>query len=118
MNNFTKYIIFGGVNTIVHWFIFFLLHTFYFKQYICNFIGFCCAVVSSYIINAKYNFKSKQSFKNFSLFFCLMGGVNLSIGRFADSLEFYPFYTLLVSSLLSLFIGYFFSKYFVFKENK
>ncbi|KYQ84574.1 hypothetical protein AWW72_07955 [Acinetobacter sp. NRRL B-65365] len=112
-----RYGLIGSVNTVIHWVVFFGLYFFDFKQYLSNFIGFFCAVIFSYIINARYNFHSKQSLKNFILFFCLMGGLNLSIGGCADSLDFYPIFTLLVSSLLSLFIGYFLSKYFVFKES-
>lgn len=110
-----KYITIGLLNTFIHWFVFSTLYSMEIKQYLCNLVGFCCAIIFSYIVNSKYNFQSKQSIKNFSLFFCLMGALNFSIGWLADKLDLFPFYTLLISSILSLFFGYFLSKYLVFK---
>lgn len=115
---FIKYIFVGVLNTVVHWVVFYGLYILNVKQYLGNFIGFCCAVIFSYIINAKYNFQSKQSLRGFSLFFCLMGGLNLGVGGLADNLNLLPFYTLVISSGLSLFFGYILSRYFVFKVIK
>ena len=89
-----------------------------FKQYFSNFTGFFCAVIFSYLINSKFNFRSKKSIKNFGLFFICMGSLNLGIGGLADKLDILPFYTLLTSSILSLFFGYILSKYLVFKVIK
>lgn len=69
-------------------------------------------------MNTKYNFNSRQSIRNFGLFFCLMGGLNLGVGGLADNLNLLPFYTLVISSGLSLFIGYILSRYFLFKVVK
>ena len=115
MVQFIKYSIIGLLNTLVHSVVFLIFYNFYFKQYLCNFFGFCSAVVFSYSINSIYNFDSKISIKNFILFFCLMGSLNFSVGWLAAKLDLFPFYTLLISSILSLFFGYFLSKYLVFK---
>lgn len=113
-----KYGLIGLINTFIHWSIFGVLYFLGFKQYLCNFIGFFFAVIFSYMTNAKFNFKSEHSVKKFILFFCLMGYLNLGIGSIADKLELFPLLTLIISSMLSLFLGYFLSKYFVFKEVK
>lgn len=113
-----RYGLIGLFNTAIHWVVFFVLYFFNVKQYLSNFIGFCCAVIFSYIMNAKYNFQSKQSLKKFSLFFCLMSTLNLGMGGLADYLNLLPFFTLVVSSGLSFFVGYIVSKYFVFKVIK
>ncbi|MDM1335413.1 GtrA family protein [Acinetobacter pseudolwoffii] len=113
-----RYGLIGGVNTIIHWFVFFILYFFEIKQFLCNLIGFCCAVIFSYSLNAQFNFKSKKTIKKFGLFFCIIGSLNLGIGGLADKLSITPFYTLLSSSILSFFIGYILSKYLVFKVVK
>lgn len=118
MVNFIKYSVIGLLNTIIHWVVFLIFYTLDFKQYLCNFFGFCFAVVFSYIINSEFNFNSIFSIKNFGLFFFLMGTLSFSIGWFAGNLDLFPFYTLLISSILSLFFGYFFSKYLVFKVSE
>ncbi|MDU2406859.1 MAG: GtrA family protein [Acinetobacter junii] len=115
---FVKYVFIGLLNTVIHWIVFYWLYILNVKQYLGNFIGFCCAVIFSYIMNAKYNFQSKQSLKKFSLFFCLMSTLNLGMGGLADYLNLLPFFTLVVSSGLSFFVGYIVSKYFVFKVIK
>lgn len=113
-----KYGVIGLINTFIHWLVFGVFYLIDFKQYLCNFLGFFCAVIFSYITNAKFNFKSKQSIANFILFFCLMGSLNLGVGAIADKLDLFPIGTLLTSSILSLFLGFFLSKYLVFSVTK
>lgn len=118
MLSLVKYGLIGILNTLIHWFIFYCLFYLGVKQYLCNFIGFLCAVTFSYIINEKFNFKSKGSLINFGLFFLIMGGINLGVGILADKFNVFPIYTLVISSISSLFLGFFLSKYLVFKVNE
>lgn len=105
----------GLINTIIHWSIFSIFYYVELKQYLCNIIAFSCAVIFSYCMNAKYNFKARQSIKNFILFYLLMGTLSLIIGYSADYFFLYPLYTLILSSAVSLALGYTLSKYFVFR---
>lgn len=118
MEFFIKYIFIGFLNTALHWFVFYILYMRGLKQLFCNFFGFCCAVVFSYIINSKFNFNSKQSLSNFGLFFLFMSMLNLSLGKLADNLKLLPFFTLILTSSLSLVLGYLLSKNIVFKKVK
>ncbi|WP_104483921.1 GtrA family protein [Acinetobacter indicus] len=115
MIHFLRYSFIGLINTAIHCLVFYILYFFDFKQYICNFLGFSCAVIFSYFMNVKYNFKASQSIKNFMLFYLLMGTLSLIIGYSADYFSLYPLYTLILSSVVSLVLGYTLSKYFVFR---
>lgn len=118
MKNFSIYFLIGIFNTVIHWSVFGTLYFFEVKQYLCNFIGFSCAVTFSYLANVKFNFKSEKSAKSFGLFFCLMGVLNLGVGGLADKLNMFPLFTLFTTSILSLFSGYILSKYLLFKVIK
>lgn len=110
-----NYSVIGLINTAIHWSIFSVFYYVGLKQYLCNIMAFSCAVLFSYCINAKYNFKARQSIKNFMLFYLLMGTLSLIIGYSADYFSLYPLYTLILSSAVSLVLGYTLSKYFVFR---
>lgn len=112
---FIKYGIVGIFNTCIHWLFFYIFYSIKIEQSLCNFLGYCFAVIFSYTTNAKYNFKLKINIKDFVLFFFLMGGLSLGIGSLADKLSIFPLYTLIISSILSLFLGYLLSRYLVFK---
>lgn len=118
MSNFYIYCLIGIFNTIIHWSIFLIFYFLEVKQFFCNFLGFCCAVFFSYIVNSNVNFKSKKSMKKFGLFFLIMGWVNLAVGGLADKFSMFPIYTLVVTTILSLFLGYYISKYLVFKVGE
>lgn len=115
---FFKYLSIGFCNTLIHWSVFFLLFEFNFRQYFCNFIGFFFAVVFSYIANSEFTFNSNKSIRTFALFFFFMGFLNITIGFLADNLDLSPICTLIITTSLSIFLGYLFSRYFVFKEAK
>lgn len=114
--NFLKYSIIGVINTLLHISVFLVLN-FYFStnQAISNFFAFLIAVTFSYFINLKYNFKSKYNVKKHLYFVLLMGLISFAIGFISDQNQINPFATIIIFTLISLTLGFFLSKYFIFK---
>ncbi|WP_251813904.1 GtrA family protein [Campylobacter jejuni] len=117
---FRRYISIGVLNTIIHWFIFFIC--FYFLQITqawSNFMAFCVAVTFSFLANSKWTFESKANWIKYISFTAFMGCLALFLGYVADKLNFPTIVTLVSFSFISLFIGFLYSKYVVFKvKNK
>jgi putative flippase GtrA len=113
---FFKYSLIGIINTILHIFVFFILHHLYnFNQSISNLIAFSIVVTFSYFINSKYNFKSKYNIKKYIFFVVSMGLISFGIGFISDKNQIDPFETIIIFTLISLTLGFFLSKYFIFK---
>lgn len=117
ITNFIKYILIGFFNTILHISIFFTMYLFFnLSQSISNFIGFFIAVSFSYFINSKYNFKSQYNIKKYLYFVLLMGLISFVIGFISDQNQINPFITMIIFTLISLILGFFLSKYYIFKR--
>lgn len=114
---FIKYSTIGVINTIIHWFVFLL--SIYFldiDQTYSNLIGFLCAATFSFFANAKFTFHAQRTTKRYILFIGFMGGVSILFGYISDINKFNPFYTIILFSLTSLFLGFIYSKYLIFKK--
>lgn len=113
---FFKYSIIGALNTLLHIGIFSVLY-FYFStdQAISNLFAFLVAVTFSYFINLKYNFKSKYNIKKYMLFVIFMGLISFGIGFISDQTQINPFATMIIFTFISLTLGFFLSKYFIFR---
>lgn len=118
MSLFKKYLSVGVLNTLLHWIMFFccfyLLHT---PQSLSNCIAFLISVSFSYILNSKYTFKQKKEIKKYLLYISFMGVLSYLTGYVADVLKMPTLITLITFSLISLFVGFVFSKKIVFKEK-
>lgn len=114
-----KYIVVGGFNTLIHWITFAIIYyAFGHNQMISNFAGFCVAVTFSFFVNAKWTFESEHTKKRFLLYVGFMGTLALSCGYFAERIDLNPIFTLIIFSIISLFIGFIYSKLVVFKGEK
>lgn len=115
----TKYASIGVLNTGIHWLLFYAFLTFVTnEQYVANFGAFCIAVTFSFFANAKWTFKSEASTVKYLLFVVFMGLIAASTGWSGDKLSLDPILTLITFSLLSLIIGFIYSRFFVFKDSK
>ena len=113
---FLNYFIVGIFNTIIHWSIFTILWVFLdATQATGNISGFLCAVTISYLLNAKFTFNRKPTGIKYCLFLCFMGSLTYILGYCGDIFSFFPFITMILSSAISLVLGFLFSKYIVFK---
>lgn len=113
---FFKYFSIGILNTGIHWLIFGLcLFLFSTSQGSANLIAFFFAVTFSFFMNAKFTFDKKPTGVRYFLFMIFMGILNFVVGSLADHFTIYPIITLVVSSTLSLVLGFIYSKFIVFK---
>lgn len=116
---FTRYISVGVLNTALHWLVFSVgVYLFSVNQAAANFIAFAVAVSFSFFANAKFTFKSQPRVRGYFLFVTFMGVMSLLVGKASDYYHIHPIITLIEFSFLSLFCGFFFSKFVVFKESE
>ncbi|WP_167356490.1 GtrA family protein [Pseudomonas lurida] len=119
INLFKRYATVGVLNTAVHWLVFLL--TFYvigFEQSVSNFIAFCVAVSFSFVVNARFTFKRQATGVMYVVYVVFMGGLSLLVGAISDLFQFIPLMTLVVFSVVSLVVGFLFSKFIIFREAK
>ncbi|WLG26000.1 GtrA family protein [Pseudomonas lurida] len=119
INLFKRYATVGVLNTAVHWLVFLL--TFYvigFEQSVSNFIAFCVAVSFSFVVNARFTFKRKATGVMYVAYIVFMGCLSLLVGAISDFFQFIPLMTLIVFSVVSLVVGFLFSKFIIFRDAK
>lgn len=118
------YFIFGVITTLVSWGSFYLLRHFVpvIEENIANIISIVLAVITAYITNRRYVFKSveKNILKEF-LAFCSSRAVTMLLEAliffvFATVLDFPEMVVKIGESVIIMILNYFFSKFFVFKK--
>ncbi len=114
---FSLYALIGVFNTGVHWLVFALLWSFSFSQATSNLAGFLAASLFSYLVNSKYTFQTEVNLKRYLTFMLGMALISLGVGWMGDLFEWHPVVTLVLFSLISLFLGFIWSKFIVFKEG-
>lgn len=114
--DFSRYVLVGLITTSVHWGIFFGLHVLGFLQGESNLLAFLCAVTASYFLNSAYTFEARRSPRYYFRFIAFMGVLLYALGSLADHLHASPLHMLVISSLISLVLGFLYSRYFVFIE--
>lgn len=113
---FSKYLMTGVLNTLIHWGVFFLVYrVFSTSQATGNFVAFCVAVTFSFFANAKFTFKSNAGLRRYLLFVSFMGALSILFGWGADALGALPIITLVFFSGISLVLGFLYSRYIVFR---
>jgi putative flippase GtrA len=116
---FSRYVSVGVINTAIHWLCFaFLLHFFGVSQSVANLIAFCVAVTFSFFANARWTFNSQATSARYIVFVVFMGAMAAGTGFMADRLHISPLITLVSFSTISLVLGFFYSKFIVFRDTK
>lgn len=116
---FARYVLVGGVNTVIHWAVFFALHYFLsFNQSMSNLNAFIVAVTFSFFANARFTFDSIATKWRYLSFIIFMGCLSILSGWIADKQHIYPVVTLVTFSAISLIFGFLYSKFIVFREVK
>ena len=119
LNLFLKYTSVGVINTFIHWLVFSVcIYGLHVNQAMANLAGFVFAVSCSFFINARYTFRSGTTTLRYMLYVGFMGALSVTVGRVADRMEINPIITLISFSLISLVIGFVYSRYIVFREAK
>ncbi len=109
------YFIIGLFNTAIHWSVFSIMYAQLEIQSYSNFSGFLFAATFSFLVNSRYNFKSKIKKRKYITFIVGMGLISYSLGYISDIINIIPILTLISSSFLSLILGFIFSKYIIFR---
>ncbi|ORM64645.1 translocase [Pantoea rodasii] len=112
---FARYLSIGVVNNIIHWAIFGVLYAFGSSQSIANFSAFCLAVTFSFFANARWTFKTQATRLRYVLYVVFMGALALGVGRSADHFAINPLVTLVIFSLVSVIVGFLYSRFIVFR---
>ena len=113
---FLKYISIGVLNTCLHWLFFGVcIALLDFSQSTANLIGFMVAVTFSFFMNAKFTFNKSPTSLRYILFTLFMGMLSYTTGLIADKFNLHPIMTLVSFSMISLMLGYLYSKWIVFK---
>ncbi|MFW8631291.1 GtrA family protein [Vibrio natriegens] len=113
--NFSIYALIGVFNTSIHWIVFYVFYSLNFEQSYCNILAFMCAASSSYQVNSRYNFRIKPKKTKYICFIIGMGIINYLIGFNSENIGLSPLFTLVTSSVSSLFLGFIFSRFFIFR---
>ncbi|WP_018693827.1 GtrA family protein [Algicola sagamiensis] len=113
---FIRYALIGLINTATHFFTFFALISLGFSQAVSNISGFMIAVSVSYILNSKFTFKVTYRLKRYVSYVVGMGCLSYLIGWLGDFFALNPWVALISFSLLSLFLGFQFSKFILRRE--
>ncbi len=115
---FVAYAFIGVANTLIHWQIFYVLHSgIGLSQRVSNFTAFCFAASFSFYVNALYTFESQTSVGRYLLFISFMGLLSLIVGAAGDYFELHGLLTLVIFSGVSLVCGFLFSRLVVFREG-
>jgi len=113
-----RYIGVGILNTLLHWLVFLILHMFFgINQATSNLIGFASAVTASFFLNAYWTFNAPTNILRYIFFVSFLGSINYFLGHLADVFTLPPMITLVLSSALSLLIGFSFSNFVVFRSR-
>ena len=117
MEVFSKYLSIGVINTAIHWLVFAVIYAFAPEQSLANVAGFCVAVTFSFFANARWTFNSRATSVRYISFVGFMGLLSWLVGWGADAVKLPPLITLVVFSLISLIVGFVYSRYFVFNGS-
>ncbi|MGF6096034.1 GtrA family protein [Pseudomonas sp. 18175] len=116
---FSSYAVIGIANTVIHWQLFFVCRAaFEFSQAVSNLLAFGVAATFSFYMNALYTFTVPASWVRYLIFIASMGGLSLLVGGLADHWHLPAIITVVVFSLLSLVLGFWLSKWVVFRERR
>ncbi|WP_159564752.1 GtrA family protein [Budvicia diplopodorum] len=114
---FLRYVCTGGLNTVIHWFFFFLLTIcFSFGQGIANIFAFLVAVTFSYLVNAKWTFRATTSWRKYVIYTLFMAFIAGLVGWGGQMLNLHPVLTLCLFSCISLVCGFIYSRFIVFRD--
>lgn len=124
LSQFIKFSLVGVLNTAIHYGVFYVLYSFGgFYHLLASGIGFCVAVVHSYILNKLWTFKRRgspvrQEFSKFFVVNIVSLGVNLAgMAILVELLSVDPRIAQLVTIGITLVINFLGNKFWTFAAN-
>jgi len=117
MAAFFKYVLVGVFNTALHVAVFIAMLMIGSNQAVSNLVAFIMALSFSFLANARFTFRASVSLSRYLKFVAGMGSLSVALGYLGDRLDWQPMLTVTLFSLLSLVLGFFFSRW-VFMEKR
>ncbi|PYB76675.1 GtrA family protein [Pseudomonas sp. LB-090624] len=117
MAAFFKYVLVGVFNTAIHVAVFIAMLMTGNHQAVSNLVAFIMALSFSFLANARFTFKASVSLPRYLRFVGGMGSLAVALGYLGDRLDWQPMFTVTLFSLLSLVLGFLFSRW-VFIEKR
>jgi len=117
MAAFFKYLLVGVCNTAIHAAVFISMLALGSDQAVSNLVAFTVALSFSFLANARFTFRVPLSLSRYLWFVAGMGSLSVSLGYLGDRLGWQPMVTVMLFSLLSLVLGFLFSRW-VFREKR
>lgn len=118
LKGFSRYLLVGICNTVIHWTVFLVLCLGWLApQSLSNVAGFLVAASFSFYANALYTFSARLSWSGYLLFMSFMGALSFIVGHISDGQNAPLLATLIVSSALSLSLGYCCFRYLIFRRH-
>ncbi|MEE1886963.1 GtrA family protein [Pseudomonas carassii] len=116
---FFRYVVVGLFNTTLHIVVFTAMRVFAgADQATSNLIAFFAALSFSFVANAWFTFQAPISLIRYLTFVIVMGSLSFTVGCAADLLGWPSIVTVLVFSLISLLLGFLFSKWLFTQRRK
>lgn len=118
LKGFSRYLLVGICNTVIHWTVFLVLCLGWLApQSLSNVAGFLVAASFSFYANALYTFSARLSWSGYLLFMSFMGALSFIVGHISDGQNAPLLATLIVSSALGLSLGYCCFRYLIFRRH-
>lgn len=115
---FARYSSVGIFNTMLHWLVFAILYSQDVSQSLANLVAFAVAVSFSFFANARWTFNTEATTFRYALYVLFMGLMAAGAGTLADHAHLNPLITLIAFSGFSLFAGFIYSNFIVFRVKK
>lgn len=113
---FSRYSLVGVFNTLVHWLVFALMVWLGMSQAWSNGLAFLLAASFSYWVNSHFTFQKAPKKRSYTFFLLGMGAISVMVGALGDFYQWPGLVTLVSFSALSLFLGFAWSKWVVFRH--
>lgn len=121
--NFIKFGIVGVSNTLINWFIFFVLNNIGINYIIANIIAYSIATSNSYIWNSLWVFKYKGKSKlRTTVKFIILNIIGLGINTLilyvlVDMFNLEKMISVIIATIIVMILNYFINKFWVFKKE-
>lgn len=110
------YAVIGVVNTAIHLLVFLFVIELGCTQALSNVFAFLAAVTVSYLLNARFTFRTSLKFNRYCRMALIMAVFSYLFGFIGDTYQFNPILTFFVYCLINPILGFVVSKYFVFSK--
>ncbi len=110
------YSIIGVINTVVHLCVFIAVVRIGHTQAFSNLCAFFVAVTVSYVLNARFTFKTRPKISQYCRMVFSMAVISWFFGYIGDTYQLQPSMTFLIYCVINPMIGFLISKYIVFSK--